>query len=234
MSGHSKWSQIKRSKGAADVRRAKVFTQLAKAITVAARLGKNLDTAIDAAKSANMPKDNIDRAIKRGTGELGDGVQIEEVLYEAYGPGGAALLIPTLTDSRNRMAGDLRAIANKFHITLAQPGAVRFLFQERGILEVELGSNSEETQLLLIDCGIDDIDVEDDRLVGYCSPDQISRAKNAVELAHLKILESRIGFVPKLLHNISQDDQEQLIKTIEVIEELEDVNSVGTNARFID
>ena len=105
MSGHSKWASIKRAKGATDIKRGKVFTQLAKAITVAARLGKNLDTAIEAARAANMPKENIDRAIKRGTGALGGDAQIEEVLYEAYGPGGAALLIAALTDNRNRTIG---------------------------------------------------------------------------------------------------------------------------------
>lgn len=234
MSGHSKWAQIKRAKGAADVKRGKLFGQLAKAITVAARMGKNLDTVVATARAANMPKDNIDRAIKRGTGELGDGVQIEEIVYEAYGPGGAALLISALTDNRNRTIGDLRAVANKHGITLAQPGAVRFLFQERGIVEVAPGTDPDAAELALIDAGVDDIEQADDRLVGYCDPARLSQIQASLDAAGLNVLASRIALVPTSFHAVTPEQQEQLVRVMELLEDLEDVSSVETNAQFLD
>lgn len=233
MSGHSKWTQIKRSKGAADVKRGKLFSQLTKAITVAARIGgKNLETIVATARAANMPKENIDRAIKKGTGELGDGVQIEEILYEGYGPGGAALLIHALTDNRNRTIGDLRAVANKLGLTLAQPGAVQYLFQERGIVEVALGAVVDETELALIDAGVEDTEREEDRLVGYVAPDQLALARTAIESSGLSLLAVRIAFVPKVFHAVDASQQEQLLKAMEAIEDLDDVSSVETNAQF--
>lgn len=232
MSGHSKWAQIKRAKGATDIKRGKAFTQLAKAITVAARLGRNLDTAVAAAKAANMPKDNIDRAIKRGTGELGNEAQIEEVTYEAYGPGGAALLITALTDNRNRTIGDLRAVANKHGLNLAQPGSVLYLFDERGILEVAIRGSADETQLALIDAGADDIEVQEDHLIGYVAPQQLATLQQAATLAQLSILGAKIGFVPKTLHVLSIEDQERLLRVMDLIDELDDVSAVETNASF--
>lgn len=233
MSGHSKWASIKRSKGAADVKRGKLFGQLAKAIAVAARTGgMNLETIVSTARAANMPKENIDRAIKRGTGELGDGAQIEEVLYEGYGPGGAALLIHALTDNRNRTIGDLRAVANKLGLTLGQPGAVQYLFQERGIVEVGLGAVPDETELVLIDAGVEDTEREDDRLVGYVAPDQLAVARTAIEGSGLSLLAARLGFVPKVFHAVDETQQEELLKAMEAIEDLDDVSSVETNAQF--
>ena len=229
MSGHSKWAQIKRAKGAADIKRGKAFTQLAKAITVAARLGRNLDTAVAA---ANMPKDNIDRAIKRGTGELGSGAQIEEVVYEAYGPGGAALLITALTDNRNRTIGELRAVANKHGLTLAQPGAVMYLFEERGILEVASDGQTDDVQLALIDAGIEEIEVQGDHLIGYVKPQQLSAARAAIEAVGLTLLGAKLGFIANTPHVLSADDQEKLLKAMDIIDELEDVSAVETNAAF--
>ena len=233
MSGHSKWASIKRSKGAADVKRGKLFSQLAKAITVAARIGKNLDTVVVTARAANMPKENIDRAIKKGQGELGDGVVIEEVMYEGFGPGGAALLMNALTDNRNRTIGALRAVANKLDLTLGNPGAVRHLFQERGIVEVPTGSDVDELELALIDAGVDDIEQEDDRIVGYVAPERLTKVRAAVESASLQLLATRIALVPKLLHPITNEQQESLLKVMEAIEELEDISSIETNAHFI-
>lgn len=233
MSGHSKWTQIKRSKGAADVKRGKLFGQLAKAITVAARTGgMNLDTIVATARAANMPKENIDRAIKRGAGESGDGAQIEEVLYEGYGPGGAALLIHALTDNRNRTIGDLRAVANKLGLTLAQPGAVQYLFQQRGIVEVAPGNSSDDTELALIDAGVEDTEREEDRLVGYVASDQLTATRAAIEGKGVVLLAARLAFVPKVLHVIDQTQQEQLLKVMEAIEDLDDISSVETNAQL--
>jgi YebC/PmpR family DNA-binding regulatory protein len=233
MSGHSKWASIKRSKGATDVKRGKLFSQLTKAITVAARIGKNLDTVVATARAANMPKENIDRAIKKGQGELGDGVQIEEVMYEGFGPGGTALLINAFTDNRNRTIGVLRAIANKHDLTLGNPGAVRHLFQERGIIEVPLGTDIDETELILIDAGVDDIEREDDRLVGYVAHERLTEVRSAVESAGLSLLATRIALVPNMLHLIDAEQQERLLKIMETIEDLEDISSIETNAQFL-
>lgn len=233
MSGHSKWASIKRSKGASDVKRGKLFSQLTKAITVAARIGKNLDTVVATARAANMPKENIDRAIKKGQGELGDGVQIEEVIYEGFGPGGVALLMNALTDNRNRTIGALRAIANKHDLTLGNPGAVRHLFQERGIIEVPVGVDIDQTELALIDAGVDDLEREDDRIVGYVRPERLTEVRTAVEVAGLSLLATRIALVPSMLHAIDADQQERLLKIMEMIEELEDISSIETNAHFL-
>ncbi len=234
MSGHSKWAQIKRAKGAADVKRGKLFGQLAKAITIAARLGKNLDTVVATARAANMPKDNIERAIKRGTGESGDGVQIDEVVYEAYGPGGAALLITALTDNRNRTIGELRAVANKQGLTLAQPGAVRFLFAERGIIEIGLGDDPDAAELALIDAGADEIERADDRFVGFVAPEVLSQALASLGAAGMPVLDSRLVWVPTGEHEVTAEQQEQLLGAMERLEELDDVSAVETNARFAD
>lgn len=230
MSGHSKWTQIKRKKGAADVKRGQLFSRLAKQLTVAARQSKNLDLAIAAAKAANMPKDNIERAIAKGTGAGGDGVQIEEVLYEAYGPGGAALLIATLTDNRNRTVNELRAVFNKLGGTLAQSGAVQFLFDHRGVIEVAAGPDPDATQLALIEAGVDDIELEDDRIVGYSRPTELQVVHDRIEVAGQAVLETRLAWIPKAEHPVSDADREKLFKLLEAIDELEDVESVETNA----
>lgn len=232
MSGHSKWSQIKRKKGAADVKRGAAFGKLAKAITVAARLGKNLDMAIATAKAANMPKDNIDRAIKRGTGELADGMQIEQVLYEAYGPGGAALLISTFTDNRNRTVNELRAVGNKREFSLAQPGAVQYLFEQKGIFEVEVGADADATELLLIDAGADAIERDDDRMIVFVAPNQASAFRDALLAAGLSIHENRLSFVPKTTVTLAEDARDKLLKALEAIDELDDVEAVETSAEL--
>ncbi len=232
MSGHSKWSTIKRKKGAADARRGKLFSKLAKQITVAARLGKNLEMAVEAARAANMPKENIDRAIQRGTGEGLEGVQIEEVLYEAYGPGGAALLITALTDNRNRTIGELRALASKHGLRLAQSGSVQYLFEQRGILRVDPGGDRERAQLTLIDAGVADIDDLGDQLLAYTVPNELIATKANVEDGGLAVEEATIAFLPKVTVAVSPDDQEKLVRALEAIEELDDVQSVETNADF--
>ncbi|MCA9388267.1 YebC/PmpR family DNA-binding transcriptional regulator [Candidatus Berkelbacteria bacterium] len=228
MSGHSKWSTIKRKKGAADAKRGQVFSKLAKSITVAARLGKNLDMEIAAAKAANMPKANIDRAIKRGTGELGDGVQIEEIVYEAYGPGGVAILIKTLTDNRNRTMGDLRAVANKFDLRLAESGSVKYLFDLRGVVVVD--SLTEDQQLELIDAGADDFEIEADEAVIYMEPTVLHQVQQAVEALGLKQTEIKIAFVAKNFQTVDEETQDKVIRVLEALEDLEDVDSVETNA----
>lgn len=228
MSGHSKWSTIKRKKGAADARRGQLFSKLAKSITVAARLGKNLDMEVAAAKAANMPKANIDRAIKKGTGELGEGAQIEEIVYEAYGPGGVAILIKTFTDNRNRTMGDLRAVANKYGLRLAESGSVKYLFDLRGIIVVP--KLTEDQQLELIDAGAEDFEDEDGVVTIYMSPTHLSQVQQKIELLGLKPTELRIAYISKSLQPVDDNTQQKLIDALEALEELEDVDSVETNA----
>ncbi len=230
MSGHSKWTQIKRKKGAADVKRGQLFSRLSKQLTIAARQDKNLDLAIAAARAANMPKDNIDRAIAKGRGTGADARQIEEVLYEVYGPGGAALLIQALTDNRNRTVNELRAVFNKLGGTLATSGAVQFLFDRKGVLEVAAGADPEATQLKLIEVGVDDVELEDDRVIGYTEPAKLDQIHRAIEGAGQQVLEARLAWIPKAVHPVSDNDRDKLLKLMEAIDELEDVESVETNA----
>lgn len=232
MSGHSKWAQIKRKKGAADVKRGKLFARIAKQITIAARLGKNLDTYVSMARAENMTKDVIDRAIKKGTGELGDGAQIEEVLYEAYGPSGSAFLISALTDNRNRTVADLRAIFNKYGMTLANTGAVQYLFDHYAIFTVARGDDADATQLALIDAGADDVIVEDDAVIAYAPPQQLDAIRQSIEAAGLTIQDARIGYVPKLSHVVDDATKERIIRILEIIDDLDDVDSVETNAEL--
>ncbi|MBI4032786.1 YebC/PmpR family DNA-binding transcriptional regulator [Candidatus Berkelbacteria bacterium] len=230
MSGHSKWAQIKRKKGATDVKRGQRFSKLSKQLTIAARLGKNLDMAVAAARAANMAKDTIDRAIAKGTGAGADSVQIEEALYEAFGPGGTAILISVLTDNKNRTMGELRTLAGKQGFTLANSGAVRHLFEYYGILEVPAGPDPDATQLALIDLGAADVATEDEVIVGYFSPTSLDQARKAAETAGLTVQSIRLGYVPKVQQTISAEEQEKLVHILERIDELDDVDSVETNA----
>ncbi|MGI6103466.1 MAG: YebC/PmpR family DNA-binding transcriptional regulator [Patescibacteria group bacterium] len=232
MSGHSKWAQIKRKKGAADVKRGKLFSRLAKQISVAARTGKNLETYVGMAKAENMPKDIIERAIKKGTGELGDGAQIEEVLYEAYGPNGSAFLITTLTDNRNRTVADLRATFNKYGLTLANSGAVQYLFDHRAIVTVPATGDADAVQLAIIDAGADDVVLEDDVVVGYARPTQLDAVRQALQAAGHIVQDARIGYVPKLAHVVDDVTKERILRILEVIDDLDDVESVETNAEL--
>lgn len=252
MSGHSKWKQIKQKKGAADVKRGKLFSQISKLITVSARTGQNLDMVIERAKAANMPAENIDRAIKKGTGELADGIQIESLVYEAYGPGGAALLVTVVTDNRNRSSAELRAVLNKLGGRLAEVGSVQYLFDRKGAIEVALdpsprrehlrsgpkGDSSEvkeapsydELELLLIDAGADDLQTEDDRLVVFTQPTDVGAVRDVIKAAGFTILDAKLVNVAKLTITLSSDDAEKLLRLMEAIDELDDVESVETNA----
>lgn len=230
MSGHSKWAQIKRKKGATDVKRGKLFSKLAKQITVAARLGKNLDMAVSTARAANMPKDNIDRAIAKGTGAAADGVQIEEAVYEAFGPGGTAIVITALTDNKNRTIGELRTLANKLGFTLGNAGSVRHLFDHRGILVSEGHEDVESAQLTLIDAGAADVQVEEDAVIAYTEIAELDQVRTTAEAAGIFFQAARLGFVPKMPAAITDDERQALLKILEAIDELDDVDSVETNA----
>ncbi|MBI2589764.1 YebC/PmpR family DNA-binding transcriptional regulator [Candidatus Berkelbacteria bacterium] len=230
MSGHSKWAQIKRKKGATDVKRGVLFGKLAKQITVAARLDRNLEIAINTARAANMPRENIERAIQRGVGNVAGENQIGEALYEAYAPGGTALLITVLTDNCRRTLGALRAIFNKYGVNLAQAGGVRHLFDYRGIVEVARGEDPDATQLALIEAGVDDVLIEDERVIGYTTPQNLESVTQMLKLQTIVPLETRFAFVPKMTIEIDEPTRDKLLTLLEQIDDLEDIDSVETNA----
>ena len=232
MSGHSKWSTIKRQKGAADAKRSGVFTKLAKAITVASRTGHGLDIAIEQAKKANMPHDNIDRAIARGKGEL-DGAQIEEEIYEAYGPSGVAIMIKTLSDNKNRTVSEIRAVLNKYNGSLASTGAVSYLFEQKGIITIianKIPLPKEDAEMIIIDSGADDFIEDDNYIYVYTVPKKLEEVKQNLEFKAIPIESAKIEQNPKTYANISEDKKEGVIKLLETLEDLDDVSEVYTNA----
>ncbi len=234
MSGHSKWKQIKHKKGAADVKRGKLFSQLTKGITLAARTGLNLDMAIERAKAANMPAENIDRAIKKGTGELADGALIESLVYEAYGPGGSALIISVLTDNKNRTIGNIKTILKKADSILANSGSVQYLFDRSGLIDVALDPTrtQAECELSLIDVGAQEIQPADDHLVVVVNPTKLITTKAAIEAIGLQVLDARLGNVPKQGIKLKADDEEKLVKLMASLDDLDDVASIETNAEL--
>lgn len=231
MAGHSKWAQIKRKKAVTDQKRAKIFSKLSKAITVSARLDKNLEMAIEAAKAVNMPKENIDRAIKKGLGEASSATQIEEVEYEAYGPNGIALIIQVLTDNRNRSVADLRATFNKHGGQIATTGSVKYLFDYLGVNEIETTLNDDQ-QLELISSGAQDIFEQDDNTVIYSAPQNTQTIKEILENQGKKVIGSSLQYIAKTPVEIKDEEKEKIIKVLEIIDDLEDVQEVFTNAQL--
>ena len=236
MSGHSKWSTIKRQKGAADAKRSTVFTKLSNAITVAARDGGGdastnfkLRLAIEKAREANMPKDNIDRAIKRGTGELGGSI-FEHVVYEAYAPGGAALLIDVNTDNRNRAIANIKAILNKHNAKLAESGAVGYLFQPRGVMMVS-GSESPSIEMAIIESGADDYQsTESGNFTVYTEPKDTMSVAKTLQDAGLNVSDIELSQEPINTVMIDEDKTARtLVNLMEQLEDLDDVSSVYTN-----
>lgn len=237
MSGHSKWSTIKRQKGAADAKRSSAFTKLANAISVAARQGGgdpgmnfNLRLAIDKAKQANMPKDNIERAVKRGTGELG-GARIEDISYEAYGPAGTGLIIEAATDNRNRTSSEIKAILNKYNGKLAEAGAVAYQFKKRGVLNFSLaGKNEEEAELAAIESGAEDFERQGQELIVYSEPKDTDKVRQAMVGAGFEPSEVSLSWEPTV--NISIADEKtagSILKLMNALEDLDDITSVASN-----
>ena len=237
MSGHSKWATTKRKKWAADAKRSSLFTKLANAITIAARGGDDLGLnfqlriAVDKAKAASMPKENIDRAIKRGSGELG-GAVIEEIIYEGYGPGGAAILIKCLTDNRLRTVSGIRAVFNRTGGSLAEAGSVAYLFEKKGQIVISLTDNSliaEQLEEKIIESGADDFEEEDEDIIVYTQLNQLQVVTKFLEDANIKISSSEIAYLPKSTAPISEDKQELLNKLLEALDDLDDVSEIYTN-----
>ncbi|MEA2006672.1 MAG: YebC/PmpR family DNA-binding transcriptional regulator [Patescibacteria group bacterium] len=236
MSGHSKWSTIKHKKAINDAKRANIFTKLAKDVTIAARDGGDpemnfkLRMAIDKARSMNMPKDNIERAIKSGTGELKEGAQIEEILYEAYGPGQVAILIKTATDNKNRTLSEVRNILNKNGGKPVEGGGVSWQFEQKGVIEVELGSKDEESvEMLIIESGADDYELEDKVFVVYTKVSELQKVKEALERGNLKIQEASLAFIPKDTVSVDCATREKYENLLEVLDEQDDVVDVFDN-----
>ncbi len=242
MSGHSKWSSIKHKKGATDAKRGKVFTRLIKEITVAARMGgggdpasnPRLRTAIQAAKNENMPKDNIERAIKKGTGEL-EGVNYEESIYEGYGPGGAAIFIESLTDNKNRAVADIRYIFSKNGGNLGENGCVAWMFDKKGYINIEKKSvNEEKIMEIAIDAGAEDIREEENNIEIITSLEGFESVKEAIDDASIPYLDAEITMLPQTAAYLEGKEAEQMIRLMEALEDCDDVQKVYTNADIPD
>ena len=236
MSGHSKWSSIKHKKAAKDAKRGKLFTKLIKEITVAARLGggdinanPRLRTAVTTARANSMPNDNIDRAIKKGTGEL-EGVHYEEVNYEGYGPGGAAIMVNTLTDNRNRTVSDLRRIFEKHGGNMGAAGCVAWMFTKRGLLTVEQGKVDEDRLMeISLDAGADDVKQSGDIFEINTAPENFEAVKTALHDAGVETASAEVTMVPQNTVSVTGKDAEQTMKLLEELDDHDDVQSVASN-----
>ncbi len=237
MSGHSKWSTIKHKKGAADAKRGKIFSKLIKEITVAARMGggdpdsnPRLRTAVQAAKGENMPKDNIERAIKKGTGEL-EGVNYEESIYEGYGPGGAAVLIESLTDNKNRAVADIRHIFSKNGGSLGENGCVAWMFDKKGYINIERDAIDEETLMeAAIDAGAEDVREDETYFEIISEPQDFESVKAAIHRAEISCIVAEVTMLPRSTTNLKGKNAEQMIRLMEALEDCDDVQKAYTNA----
>ncbi len=237
MSGHSKWSTIKHKKAAQDAKRGKIFTKLIKEITVAARLGggdpaanPRLRAAIDAAKAQNMPKNNIERAVKKGTGEL-EGVSYEEVTYEGYGPGGVAVLVETITDNRQRTVAEVRHIFAKRGGSMGEPGSVAWIFEKKGLIVIEKSKVDEDTLMdAALEAGAEDIQDSGTEWEIETRPENLEKVKKALEDADIEILSAEVSMVPSNTIDIQDEKQaEQLMKLMNALEDNDDVQHVYAN-----
>jgi YebC/PmpR family DNA-binding regulatory protein len=241
MSGHSKWSTIKRKKGAADAKRGKVFTKIIKEIMVAARMGggdansnPRLRTAVLAAKAENMPKDNIDRAIKKGTGEL-EGVTYEEITYEGYGPGGVAMLVQVLTDNKNRTVADVRHIFSKHNGNLGETGCVSWMFENKGLILVDKAGVDEDKLLeAALDAGALDVKDNGKEFEVTVSPANYEGVKKKIEEAKFKPTFSEVTMVPQTTIKLAGKEAEQMLKLMEGLEDSDDVQKVYGNFDIAD
>jgi YebC/PmpR family DNA-binding regulatory protein len=236
MSGHSKWASIKHKKAIVDQRRGQHFTKLARAVTVAAREGggdpegnASLALAIQKARAASMPKDNIERAILKGTGDGADGENFETVMYEGYGPGGVALLIEALTDNRNRTAADVRHLMGKGGGSLGEPGSVAYLFDKRGVVVVDATKHDEDDLMVAIDAGALDIEADEGVFEVITEPADFHAVRQALALAEIEVEDAELSYRPKTRVPVGEDEAAKLIKLIDALEENDDVGAVHAN-----
>lgn len=237
MAGHSKWANIRHKKGAADAKRAKVFTKLAKEVTVAARLGggdvdanPRLRRAISAARAVSMPKDNIDRAVKKGTGDM-DGVTFEEVTFEGYGAGGVAVMVDCLTDNRNRTVSEIRFAFKKGHGAMGENGSVAWVFSQKGVISfTELENlDMDKLQEVAIEAGAEDIEEEEGAVTIYTTVEDFDAVSSAVEAAGLQPQRNEITKIPGNTVECEGETADSVIKLINLLEDLDDVQNVSAN-----
>lgn len=241
MAGHSKWANIKHRKGAVDAKRGKIFTKLIKEITVAARMGggdinanPRLRSAVLAAKAENMPKDNMERAIKKGTGEL-EGVNYEELSYEGYGPAGAAVLLESLTDNKNRAVAEIRHIFNKHGGNLGENGCVGWMFEKKGYLVVEKRVTDEETLMeTALEAGAEDVREDGDNFEVVTAPEDYEAVKEAIDAAEITTLSAEVTMLPQNMTELAGKDAEKMIKLMDALDDCDDVQKVYTNADIPD
>jgi len=244
MSGHSKWAQIRRSKGVNDARRGQLFTRLGREIVVAVREGGSGDVnanfrlrmAVQRARDANMPMDNIDRTIKRALGGS-DGISLEEITYEGYGPGGTALMVQTVTENRNRTVAEVRNAFNRNGGNMGENGCVDWLFESKGIIEVELaGHDPDDLMLEALELGADDVDpvaADDEIMTIYTDPGDLEKIRQALEAKKYNILKAESSMIPKTKVELQEEKvAHQVIRLVEKLEDLDDVQNVYSNADF--
>ncbi len=242
MSGHSKWSTIKHQKGAADAKRGALFTKLSRDIALAVRDGGGADPdmnfklrlALDRARSSNMPQDSITRAVKRGSGEGGDGESLEQVTYEGYGPGGGAILLQAVTTNRNRTAADVRAAFNRGGGNLGESGCVAWNFDLRGVvtIDIEDEEKAEELGLLAIDAGAEDIQIDEGVLEIYSGIDSLQEVQKTIESENVPVRSAEMSMVPKTTIALADKEAEQTLRLLDTLEDLDDVQKAFTNADF--
>lgn len=237
MSGHSKWSTIKHKKGAADAKRGKIFTSIIKEMTVAARLGggdiegnPRLRAAVAEAKANNMPKDNIDRAIKRGTGDL-EGVMYEEVSYEGYAPGGVAIIVDALTDNTNRTTPEIRHMFEKHGGNLGTPGSVRFQFEKKGYFAIEKSAAGEEKLMeIALDAGADDLQTDDPEVYEiYTTPDNFEAVRQALESNKIPTVEAKLDMIPSTYVSVDEQKAKAIMRLLEALDDHDDTQNVYSN-----
>jgi YebC/PmpR family DNA-binding regulatory protein len=241
MSGHSKWSTIKRKKGAADAKRGKIFTKIIKEIIIAARLGggdinsnPRLRTAVLAGKAENMPRDNIDRAIKKGTGEL-EGVNYEEFIYEGYGPGGVAMMLEVLTDNKNRTVAEVRHIFSKQNGNLGEAGCVSWMFEKKGLISVDKAGVDEDRLIeVALDAGALDVKNTDKEFDVTTPPETFEAVKKKLEETGFKTTYGEVTMVPQTTVRLSGKEAEQMLKLMEGLEDSDDVQKVYANFDIAD
>jgi YebC/PmpR family DNA-binding regulatory protein len=236
MSGHSKWSSIKHQKGAKDAKRGAMFTKLARHIQVAAKEGGGdpagnaaLATAIQKAKDVSMPKDNIERAIAKGTGAGSDAEQFEAVVYEGYGPGGVAFLVEALTDNRNRTGSEVRHMFSKHGGSLGEPGSVAWQFEKKGVVIVSAERYSEDDLMVAIDAGAEDIAMDADVFEVLCEPSDLAAVRAALTEAGIEVDEASVAQRPKTLVPLDEDGATKVLRLIDALEDQDDVDAVHAN-----
>ena len=238
MSGHSKWSTIKHKKGALDAKRGKTFTKILKEITVAARLGggdvganPRLRLAVDQAKGVNMPKDNWERAIKKGTGEL-EGVTYEEVTYEGFGPGGVAIMVEAVTDNKNRTTPEIRSYFTKFGNSLGAVGSVSHMFAKQGQIVVESEISEDRMMEVALDAGAEDVAMDGDAWVVKTDPLGFQAVKDAVEASKLPVIEAKIIMAPSTTVKLDGGKLQSFLKLVDLLEDNDDVQNVWHNGDY--